>query len=69
MNQLLWNTIIVAGPVLAAALVVGLLVSVLQVATQLQEKGIDSFGGHKFSLSELGSSTTLSLIGGQLCLH
>jgi flagellar biosynthetic protein FliQ len=37
MNQLLWNTIIVAGPVLAAALVVGLLVSVLQVATQLQE--------------------------------
>jgi len=37
MNQLLWNTIIIAAPVLAAALLVGLLVSVLQVATQLQE--------------------------------
>lgn len=37
MNQLLWNTMVVAGPVLAAALAVGLLISVLQVATQLQE--------------------------------
>ena len=37
MNELLWNTMLVAGPVLAAALVVGLLISVLQVATQLQE--------------------------------
>lgn len=37
MNQLLWNTMLVAGPVLVAALLVGVLVSVLQVATQLQE--------------------------------
>ena len=37
MNQLLWNCLIVAGPALLAALVVGLLISVLQVATQLQE--------------------------------
>ncbi len=37
MNELLWNTMLVAGPVLAAALVVGLVVSVVQVATQLQE--------------------------------
>ena len=37
MNELLWNTMLVAGPVLAAALVIGLLISVLQVATQLQE--------------------------------
>lgn len=36
-NQLLWNTIIIAAPVLVAALLVGLLISVLQVATQLQE--------------------------------
>jgi flagellar biosynthetic protein FliQ len=36
-NQLLWNTIVVAGPMLAAALAVGLAISVLQVATQLQE--------------------------------
>lgn len=37
MNELLWNTMLVAGPVLAAALIVGLIISVLQVATQLQE--------------------------------
>lgn len=37
MNQLLWNALLVAGPVLIAALAVGLLVSVMQVATQLQE--------------------------------
>ena len=37
MNGLLWNAMLVAGPVLAAALIVGLFISVLQVATQLQE--------------------------------
>lgn len=37
MDQLLWNSFVVAAPVLAAALAVGLLISVLQVATQLQE--------------------------------
>lgn len=37
MNGLLWNGLLIAGPVLLAALVVGLMVSVLQVATQLQE--------------------------------
>ena len=37
MNQLLWNSVIVSMPVLAAALAVGLLVSIFQVATQLQE--------------------------------
>jgi len=37
MNELLWNCILLAGPLLAAALLVGLLISVLQVATQLQE--------------------------------
>lgn len=37
MNQLLWNSAIVAAPVMLAGLAVGLLVSVLQVATQLQE--------------------------------
>jgi len=37
MNELLWNTMLVAGPVLAAALIVGLVISVMQVATQLQE--------------------------------
>lgn len=37
MRQLLWSSLVVAGPVLIAALAVGLLVSVFQVATQLQE--------------------------------
>lgn len=37
MKQLLWNTLIVSAPVLLAALAVGLVVSVLQVATQLQD--------------------------------
>lgn len=37
LNQLLWNTILIAAPVLLTALAVGLVISVLQVATQLQE--------------------------------
>lgn len=37
MKQLLWNVMVVSTPVLAAALLIGLLISVLQVATQLQE--------------------------------
>jgi len=37
MKQLLWNVLVVSTPVLAAALLIGLLISVLQVATQLQE--------------------------------
>ncbi|WP_324740486.1 flagellar biosynthesis protein FliQ [Tsuneonella sp. CC-YZS046] len=37
MNEMLWNTAIVAGPVLLATLAVGLIVSVFQVATQIQE--------------------------------
>jgi len=37
MNELIWNSMLVAGPVLAAALITGLVISVLQVATQLQE--------------------------------
>lgn len=37
MNEMLWNSMVVAAPVLAAALVTGLLISILQVATQLQE--------------------------------
>lgn len=37
MNQLMWSAMIVAGPILIGALVVGLLISILQVTTQLQE--------------------------------
>lgn len=37
LDQLMWNAMMVAGPILVAALVIGVLISVLQVATQLQE--------------------------------
>jgi len=37
MNEMLWNAVIIAGPVLIATLAVGLAISVLQVATQIQE--------------------------------
>lgn len=37
MYDALWTALLVAGPVLLVTLVVGLLISVLQVATQIQE--------------------------------
>lgn len=37
MNQMLWQCMVIAGPVLAAILIVGLLISVFQATTQLQE--------------------------------
>jgi flagellar biosynthetic protein FliQ len=37
MNELLWNSMLISGPILIAALITGLVISVLQVATQLQE--------------------------------
>ncbi len=37
MDQLLWACIAITAPILLTCLVVGVLVSVLQVATQLQE--------------------------------
>ena len=37
MNDMLWSAAIVAGPVMLATLLVGLTVSIFQVATQIQE--------------------------------
>jgi flagellar biosynthetic protein FliQ len=37
MTQLLWNCFLISAPLLIACLAAGLLISVLQVATQLQE--------------------------------
>ncbi len=37
MYEALWNAMVIAGPALLAALVVGVVISVLQVATQIQE--------------------------------
>ena len=38
--QLFWNSLLIAGPILGATLAVGLLVSVFQVVTQLQEMSL-----------------------------
>lgn len=37
MNSMLWNAVIIGGPIMMATLIVGLLISVFQVATQIQE--------------------------------
>lgn len=37
LNRLLWSAAIIAAPLLVTTLVIGVIVSVLQVATQLQE--------------------------------
>lgn len=37
LNQMLWNAAIISAPILGAILIVGLLISIFQVATQLQE--------------------------------
>ena len=36
-NELLWDAMVVAGPLLIATLITGVLISILQVATQIQE--------------------------------
>jgi flagellar biosynthetic protein FliQ len=40
MNQLLWTTVLIAAPLLGLTLLVGLLVSVLQAVTQVQEMSL-----------------------------
>jgi flagellar biosynthesis protein FliQ len=37
MNQMLWQCMVISGPILAAILMIGLLISVFQATTQLQE--------------------------------
>lgn len=37
LDQMLWNAVLLAMPVLLATLVVGLIISIFQVATQIQE--------------------------------
>ena len=37
LDRMLWTAALVAGPLLAAILIVGVVISVLQVATQVQE--------------------------------
>ena len=37
LNEMLWNSLIVAGPIMLATLAVGLIISIFQVTTQIQE--------------------------------
>lgn len=37
LDRMLWNAALVCGPILIAILLIGLVISVLQVATQIQE--------------------------------
>jgi flagellar biosynthetic protein FliQ len=37
LNHLLWIAALVSAPILSATLIIGLIVSILQVATQIQE--------------------------------
>jgi flagellar biosynthetic protein FliQ len=40
LSSVLWNALLIAAPLLAVTLVVGLLVSVVQVVTQVQETSL-----------------------------
>jgi flagellar biosynthetic protein FliQ len=55
--QLLWTTVLVTAPVMAVALLVGLAVSVLQVATQIQEMSLS------FVPKLLAVAAVLALLG------
>lgn len=37
MNELVWTALIVGGPIMLGTLIVGLIISIFQVATQIQE--------------------------------
>ena len=57
MSQLFWNSLLVAAPVVGVAMLVGLTISVLQVATQLQEMTLS------YVPKLLAATLTLILIG------
>lgn len=37
LHELVWNALIISAPILAGTMIVGLIISILQVATQIQE--------------------------------
>ena len=37
MSSMLWTAVVIGGPVMLATMVVGLIISIFQVATQIQE--------------------------------
>ncbi|NJO12971.1 MAG: flagellar biosynthetic protein FliQ [Gammaproteobacteria bacterium] len=57
-SDMLWTAMQVAGPLIAIAMVVGLLVSIVQVITQIQESSLS------FVPKALAAAVTLLVLGG-----
>jgi flagellar biosynthetic protein FliQ len=57
-SDMLWTTMQVAGPVIGIAMLVGLLVSIVQVITQIQESSLS------FVPKALAAAFTLLVLGG-----
>jgi type III secretion protein S len=64
MNQALWLVLILSGPPIVAAAVVGLIVAIFQSATQLQEQTLQYTA--KFVTIVLVLFLTAALLGGTL---
>lgn len=66
LSKMLWTSVLVAAPILGIALIVGLLISILQVVTQVQEMSltfIPKLGAVVFSLIVLGPWMIKRVIG------
>ena len=63
MRQMLWRAFAVSSPVLFAALAVGVLISILQVATQLQEMTLS------YVPKLLVTAIVLALLGGWMLVQ
>lgn len=64
MQQALWLVLVLSGPPIAAAAIVGLIVAVLQSATQLQEQTLQY--ALKFLAISLTLLATMSAMGGTI---
>ena len=63
LNQMLWNAMAIAAPVLGLTLLVGLAVSIFQVVTQLQEMSL------AFIPKLIVAAFTLIVFGGWMLNH
>lgn len=58
LNELVWAAALISGPILLVTLVIGLVVSVFQVATQIQEVTLS------YVPKLMGAALVLLLLGG-----
>jgi len=63
-QQALWLVLLLAGPTVAAAAIVGILVAIIQAVTQIQEQTLQF--ALKFVVVVLSIFATASLMGGSL---